>query len=201
MTQDLETLRDKIKDVRIAMLTTADGNILRARPMATQEMDTDGSLWFFTPRDSAKVDEVAQERQVCIAYANPSNETYVSVTGTAQVVVDQAKITELWSDIMKAWFPEGKNDPNLALLKVTPRQAEYWDHAAGKVGSWLSIAKSLLTGDGGKDMGRNEKLDNLASGTGSAYTAGSDYSSAATARQPQLGHSSLPLSDLSGSDA
>lgn len=52
---ELETLKTKIKDIRIAMLTTqeSDGDF-HTRPMATQEIDPDGTMWFFPAKTLIK---------------------------------------------------------------------------------------------------------------------------------------------------
>src|SRR5207253_1026725 len=125
---DVQKLAKLIKGIKFAMLTTADTDgTLHSRPMATQETDFDGALWFFTYADSGKVHELQQDRAVNVSYADPSSNRYVSVSGTAQVVHDRAKAKELWSPAHKAWFPDGLEDPNLALLRIQVTKAEYWD--------------------------------------------------------------------------
>ena len=121
-------LRKLIKDVRVAMLTTsaADGS-MRSRPMATPDADFDGELWFFTRYHSGKSEEIQEKQKVNVSYAAPKTERFVSVSGTASLVRDPARIKDLWRGQYKEWFPEGKKDPELALLKVTVDRAEYWD--------------------------------------------------------------------------
>lgn len=155
---ELEKLRDKIKDIRIAMLTTLeqDGEF-HTRPMATHEMDEDGTMWFFTYDNSNKVAEVEEDRRVSVAFADPGSEVYVATKGTAEVVKDRAKIDELWSDVLKTWFPNGKDDPHIALLKVRIHAGEYWDRPGGKMVKLFEMAKGALTGEPDK-TGRNEKF-------------------------------------------
>ena len=127
-TEQIEKLRALVKDIDFCMLTTADQDgTLRSRPMSTQQAEFDGDLWFFTAANTAKVEEVQRDHHVNVSYSDPEKNCYVSVSGTAQVMRDQAKINELWSPVLRAWFPKGPDDPNLALLKVTVNQAEYWD--------------------------------------------------------------------------
>ncbi|MEZ4674016.1 MAG: pyridoxamine 5'-phosphate oxidase family protein [Caldilineaceae bacterium] len=156
---EIEKLNELISDIEIAMLTTqeADGT-LRSRPMGTQQVEFDGDLWFFTRIDAAKVHEVQQDRHVNVSYADEDNQRYVSVSGTAQVMRDQAKIDELWNPIAKVWFPDGKDDPSLALMKVHVTQAEYWDAAANRMVQLAHFAKALVTGNGAEDMGENRKI-------------------------------------------
>ena len=157
--QSIEKLRSLIKDVKVAMLTTMeeDGS-LRSRPMATQTTEFDGTLWFFTRRDSGKVDEVEREHQVNVSYAHPGHEHYVSVSGTARLVTDQQKMDELWSPVLKAWFPQGKDDPAVALLKVDVDKAEYWDSPSSTMVKIAGFIKSITTGKVYKP-GTNERLD------------------------------------------
>lgn len=157
--QAIETLKEKIKDVKIAMLTTEDEDgSLRSRPMSTNEMDEDGTLWFFTQNLSPKVDEINRNHRVNISYASANADTYVSVSGDAVLVQDRQKIKELWNDILKAWFPKGQDDPTVALLKVTINKAEYWDQPGGRMVSFFKIAKALVTGEKHEE-GQHEKLN------------------------------------------
>lgn len=156
---DTKLLADKIKGVRMAMLTTTEPDgTLRSRPMATQEREFDGDLWFFTEASAPKVNEVQQHRQVNLSYAKPEDNLFVSISGTAQLVRDSQKVKAMWQPFYKVWFPKGENDPDLAFLKIHVDSAEYWDAPSGKMGALYSAAKSLATG--GKDSGgENKKLN------------------------------------------
>src|SRR5256885_9709801 len=100
---EIEKLHELIKDVRFAMFTTAAKNgTLRSRPMATQRTKFDGTLWFFTDEDSAKVHEIGRDRHVNVSYADPDSNTYVSVSGMARLVKDREKVKELWSPLVRA---------------------------------------------------------------------------------------------------
>lgn len=155
----IKTLGDMIKDIRIAMMTTAEPDgTLRSRPMATQKQEFDGTLWFFTGASSAKVDEIQQDQHVNISYAAPDDNRYVSISGTAQFVRDQAKVHELWNPILKAWFPKGPDDPDIALLRVDVYQAEYWDSPSSAMVQIGGFLKAVATGQRA-DGGENEKLN------------------------------------------
>lgn len=156
---DTKLLNEKLKHIRFAMMTTVEPDgILRSRPMATQEQDFDGDLWFFTSADASKVDDVQQHNQVNLSYANPDDNLFISVSGAAELVRDRQKINELWKPFLQAWFPNGKDDPTLALLQVHVEHAEYWDAPSGTMGTLYAVAKGLVTG--GKDSGgENKKLE------------------------------------------
>ena len=147
MENDIEKLAGLIKDVKIAMLTTVDHDgSLRSRPMATQKAKFDGTLWFFTHASSPKIDEVDQTHEVNLSYASPDDNTYVSVSGTAQLVRDAAKSKELWNPILKAWFPKGLDDPDQALLHVNVNKAEYWDSPSSTMVHIAGFVKAIATG-------------------------------------------------------
>jgi len=159
-TGDLEKLRDMIKDIDFCMLTTLDEQgDPHSRPMSSNgDIDANGDLWFFTNASSHKVSEVEQSPKVNVSFADPDNQRYVSVTGIAHLVRDEQKIDELWRPEFKMWFPQGKDDPEVALLKVSLEKGEYWDSPSSTIGYALSFVSSLITGKQ-PDVGENRKVD------------------------------------------
>lgn len=160
---DAETTRKLsalIKDIGVAMLTTVapDGG-LRSRPMATQGRGLEnGELWFFTADNSGKVAEIETEHEVNLAYSEPKDQRYVSLSGRARVLRDPERARRLWSAEVKAWFPGGPDDPHLALLRVRVHTAEYWDAPSGKMAGLLALAKQKITGASAGDIGEHEKV-------------------------------------------
>ena len=156
---EVRKLGEKIKDIHIAMLTTveADGS-LHSRPMATQKVEFDGDLWFFTKLRSQKVDELQQNRHANVSYVDPSSNLYISVSGVAEVVRDRAKVDELWNSLYKSWFPLGKDDPDLALLRIDVQRAEYWDSPSSVAVHLFGIVKSTLSGEEYQG-GEHKKID------------------------------------------
>ena len=157
---DIKKLGELIKEVKMAMFTTVDADgSLRSRPMATQKTEFDGTLWFFARASSPKVDEIESHYEVNVSYADPGSNKYVSVSGTAQLVRDQAKIKELWNPILKAWFPDGLEDPDLALIHVDVEKAEYWDSPSSAVVQMMGFVKAIATGHSYKlSPGEHEKV-------------------------------------------
>ncbi len=153
----IKKLKDLVEGIDFCMLTTLDGGYLRSRPMSTQQFEFDGDLWFFTSDNTHKMDEINADDRVNVAYSKPDDNCYVSVSGSAEMVKDRTKIEELWSPILKAWFPEGLDDPHLCLLKVSVEQAEYWDAPSSKIVQLVGFVKALATGQEA-DYGENEKL-------------------------------------------
>jgi general stress protein 26 len=144
---DHKKLAELISEFRFVMLTTAaaDGS-LHSRPMTMQDRDFDGDLWFFTSADAPKVWEANRGHQVNVSFSDPHKNTYISVSGTANLVRDRKKIEELWKPPYKLFFPKGLEDPELALLKVTVEKAEYWDSPSSFLGRTFTFAKAWATG-------------------------------------------------------
>jgi general stress protein 26 len=149
MTEDekVSKVNELIHGIHVCMLTTHSGDgALRSRPMAVQEAEFDGNLWFFTGLRSGKHDDLIADTRVNISFCDLKANSFVSLTGRATFINDRHKMKQLWKPILKIWFPEGLDDPNLGLLKVDCQDAEYWDAPAG-VGMALAMAKSYVTGD------------------------------------------------------
>jgi general stress protein 26 len=137
-----------IRDIRVAMLTTIapDGRLV-SRPLATQEVEFDGELWFATEHDSGKVAEIVANPHVNIAYASPGRNIYVSVAGRASVVHDRDRIEALWSPAMEMFFHKGEDDRNLCMIRVEADSAEYWEGPGTIFGKALYLALSAVTDD------------------------------------------------------
>jgi general stress protein 26 len=126
--KEVRKLRKFIKGTRIAMFTTVatDGR-LRSRPMANLKGGFDGDLWFVTRSTAPKTEEIKDNQHVNVAYVDIEEERFVSISGLASLVRDAAKVEDLWSRRLRAWFPGGKKDPDLALIRVRIDRAEVWD--------------------------------------------------------------------------
>ena len=155
--RSIKKVKELMEGIDFCMLTTIDSGNLRSRPMSTQQAEFDGDIWFFTSDNTHKMDEIAADPRVCAAYSKPEDSVYLSVSGRAELVRDRAKIEELWSPILKAWFPEGLDDPHLCLLKVSAEQAEYWDSSSGKLVQLFGFVKAIVTGEEA-DYGENRKI-------------------------------------------
>lgn len=143
----LKKFKKLVNDINVCMFITDNKEHHdHTRPMATIEVDEAGGLWFFTDIRSIKVEEVSREHTVHLVYAHPGKESYLDVWGNASVKTDKEAIKSKWSPIVKAWFPGGVDDPNLALLYVQPRELHYWDAETGKMIQFLKIASSVVTG-------------------------------------------------------
>ena len=142
----LEKFKKLAKEINVCMFITNNEHEDHTRPMATIDVDDDGTLWFFTDVRSIKVEEVNTNHKAHLVYAHPGKESYLDVWGNATTTKDKQTIQNKWSPIAKAWFPNGADDPNLALLQIKPTSVYYWDAEAGKMISFLKIAASAITG-------------------------------------------------------
>jgi general stress protein 26 len=156
--ENVRKLREMIKGIEFAMLTTVeDDGSLRSRPMATQRIEFDGDLYFFTKVNAPKVDEVECDFNVCVSYAAPEDQRYVSMSGLARLLDDRAKMEELWFPDLETWFPDGLQDPELTLLWISVTQAEYWEGPFGTLVFWPRV-KKMATG-ARFESDENEKLE------------------------------------------
>ncbi len=146
--QSIEKLIEMVKGVSICMLITNEHNAenLSGRPMSISKIDDDGTIWFFTKASSPKVDEIEESKKVSIAITNESSNNYLMIHGSATLVNDKTKMKELWSFILKAWFPLGLEDPDLTLIKVTPSEVNYWDTTSSKMVVLFNLLKAIATG-------------------------------------------------------
>jgi len=153
-------LYEMLKTMQIAMMTTIDTDgEMHSRPMHNQQADEHGDLWFFTQIQSPKVSEISRDNEVNLAYSEPKNQQYVSVFGTAEIVRDKATIEEKWSPAMKAWFPKGVDDPQIALIRVHPLKGEYWDGPNSTVLHLYGAVKAAVTGKQPTELTEQEKVD------------------------------------------
>ena len=147
---NVSRVADLIRGVPICMLTTVLGDGLpRARPMIAQEEAFDGSLWFLAERESELVHEIRRNPRVGVTYADTVTHRYVSLGGDARIVEDRAIIGMLWRASMESWFAAGPMDPAIALIRVDPEMAWFWEAPPSGRSQLVQLAKSLLTGEGG----------------------------------------------------
>lgn len=129
-----------------AMLVThaPDGKV-RSRPLAILARETNGCLLFASRSEDAKLAEI--ERDTRVAVTCQGGGRYLSISGQATTFRDPELAAKLWTTSMKPWFPEGPGDPDLALIRVQPEVAEYWDRSGLLQLQFLwEAGKALATG-------------------------------------------------------
>jgi general stress protein 26 len=150
-----------IKDIKTGMLTTRHGEELRSRPMVLVQDEYDGKLWFYTDLDSEKVFELESDNDVCVSFADPDNHVYVSLMGVGQAVQDKSLIDKYWNPFVAAWFPEGKDAPNVGMVEIKVEKGEHWNSDSSKMVKSVKTAAAKIKGEQ-PDLGEHEKfgLDN-----------------------------------------
>ena len=153
-----EKIKNMISDIEIAMLTTVDDDgDFHSRPMMTQKEEFDGDLWFFASRTSDKVREIKRNAAVNVSYVDDTN--YVSIAGKAEIVTEVNKKKDLWHEGLKVWFEDGPESPDVVLIYVDAKSAQYWDiPSGGAIGQIYSAVKVMLTGDT-DDAGDSDKVE------------------------------------------
>lgn len=164
MKTDHEKLASMINDIQFTMMTTIDSHgKMHSRPMATMKLENvthfQGTLWFFTRKDSIKVHEIEEDKEVSLSYAEPSSQRYVAIAGFASVELDKEKMKELWTPTLKAWFPDGLEDPELSLIRVHVDNAEIWDSPPSKVVKLVGMARAIMTGSPIDNVGDHRQID------------------------------------------
>lgn len=143
----IDKFKELVKHESVCLFTTRLTEVpLTTRPMSIQKVCDQGNFWFLSASDSSKNQEIIEDSRVQLFINNTSNYEFLSVYGKATISRDRQKIDELWSDIAKAWFNEGKDDPRVTVIKVTPEEGFYWDTKDGKLVSLIKIAASAVTG-------------------------------------------------------
>jgi len=134
---------------KAAMLVTqaSDGG-LHARPLAPagKAQAFDGVLWFFVDDRSLKAHESAGGVPVSVLFQNDRDNVYLHLRGRSEVARDLPKMQELYSPVLKTWFPQGLDDPHLVLITVDVDSGAYWEVRGGRLRAAAALATSLVTG-------------------------------------------------------
>src|ERR1700712_2055253 len=143
--EEIAKIAELTKKARIAVLTTIDETgALVSRPLAMQDSEFDGQLWFFTQDPSPKVSDIAAHANVNVSME--AGNGWVSIAGTASVSHDPAKIDELWNKFSEAWFEKGREDPSIALIRVDADTVEYWAAEEPRAVTLLKTVGAMGTG-------------------------------------------------------
>ena len=140
---DIDRVWRLMKKIGFCMLSTRDGEDIRARPMAAHVAPEEHAIYFLTDAASHKDEEIARNPNIGLAFADAGDQKYVSLTGRAEISNDRRKIKEIWSTPAKAWW-DSPDDPSLRLLKVTPKDAQYWD-SPGTVVSYVKMLAAAVS--------------------------------------------------------
>jgi general stress protein 26 len=108
-----------------------------ARPMTAQLDGERSPIWFFTSKDNAIAQKVAQGNghggRAIATFASKGHDIFATVHGTLRLDDNRLTIDRLWNRYVAAWFEGGKDDPKLALLRLDCDTAEIWVDASSLV--------------------------------------------------------------------
>ena len=154
-----ERLLELLRKVRIAMLASRgpDGRF-HSRPMATSDVEFDGSLYFLTDDRSGKIGDLSKDPEAIVTYSDASKQIYLALRGHAEVIRNREAIKAHWTAAARGWFPEGTDDPDVALIRVHVEDAEYWDAPNGKMVVLYAYAKAMLTGEKPGNVGEHARV-------------------------------------------
>ncbi|RKR75717.1 pyridoxamine 5'-phosphate oxidase family protein [Frondihabitans australicus] len=155
--EELQTVADVLGKARIGLLATVDqeGHVV-SRPLALIDRDFDGSVWFFVQKSSHKVHDIEREPEVNVGVE--TSKGWLSISGTAQLTTDPQKVDELWNTGAEAWFDQGRQDPEVALLEVRAHTVESWTSTEPKAVTLFKYAKAAATGGHPENVGENTTI-------------------------------------------
>jgi general stress protein 26 len=143
----IEKIRDLANSARVCLFGTLPAIVpLSVRPMAVQEVDAVGNLWFLSARSSLKNKHIARDPRVQLFFANPGDSEYLSLHGTATINDSPELRKKYWTPIAKTWIHEGVDDPELTVIKVMVKDGYYWATEHGKAIALAKVAVGAMLG-------------------------------------------------------
>lgn len=159
--ENMDKIQAMVKDIKYTMMTTRTSeDHLHSCPMNTTETSIGArEIWFIGHQPSDTVDNINHNPEVNLSYASKDDKSYLSITGTAELIEDRAKLEELWQTIYNAYFEHGIDDPKIQLIKVVPHGAEYWENG-NTLTSALKITAAAVTETAvGDSLGENFSIN------------------------------------------
>lgn len=129
---DIDRAWRLMEKIGICMFASRDGELIRARPMSSIPREAENAVYFLTDTEGHKESEIAADDSVSLIYSEPNHGKFLTVTGRARVLNDRALIAELWNKDAEAFW-EGKDDPRVRAIEVTPIDAQFWEGPHGVV--------------------------------------------------------------------
>ena len=158
MADDREKFWDLIEEHHACMLVThGPGGTLHARPMHAIPDREKREILFYTEITGGKAHEIANSDEVCITFLSHKKNDYIAVQGKAELTREKALIDKHWNPMVKAWFPQGKDDPNVAMIRIHVRAGEYWDSSSSDIANVLRMMTAAASGKR-PNMGENKKV-------------------------------------------
>ena len=146
MNEDRNNLYGVVSDFDVAMLVTHTADAIHARPMTIARLDEDMGAYLVSDIRSLKIDEISVNPQALLTFQGARK--FASVRGELAVVHDRQLMDAVWKEVWKVWFPQGKSDPNIALLRFSAHEGEFWDNAGMQGLKYVyDAAKAYVAGE------------------------------------------------------
>lgn len=154
----IEKIKNIAEDARTCFFTTKSaGGETHSRPMALQEVDENGTLWFLSSKESLKNEEIQNDSYVELYFLNSSAYEYIFVKGQAQISQDPELIEKYWNSFANAWF-DGKDDPRITVIGVKAQDGYYYETKNNKVIAMAKMLFAAATGSKNEDGGIEGEL-------------------------------------------
>ncbi len=157
---DWNSFYEKISDIKFTMLVTRDqAGEMRARPFTTQAAGKEGAIWFLSRMDSDAVSEIQHDGDVLLCYADTAQNRFISSAGHATLSQEASDIDALWKPADKLFFPGGKEDPALVVVRVALSRADIWDSDKSRMEKLMIMAKAAAGLDADpRELGKHQTL-------------------------------------------
>lgn len=144
----IDKLKSLVNEIMVCLFCTdlKTDDDATCRPMSAIKVCDQGNIWFFSEKDSDKNKAIEADKEVKLFFSHPGKSYYLVVNGEAEIIMDKVKIEELWTPMAKIWFKEGKDDPKISIIKVTPSSAYYWDSDGNRMINFFKMVASVVTG-------------------------------------------------------
>ena len=158
--ENMDKAQAIIKDVKFAMMSTVNNKgDVHAWPMTTSETSLGAKeIWFVGDITSDVVKDIQDNNNVGLSYATQDGKNYVSISANAELSDDKDKLEELWSPMYSAFFEQGKDDPNVQLIKVVPHGIECWISGSSTINMFKIAVAAVQDGKTAEDIGETFKI-------------------------------------------
>ena len=130
-----------LADLRTGMLGLATEHEGHAQPMTAHFEGEQGPLWFYAHAHSRIALAAERSHAAVFHYIGRKHDLYACIHGEVTMTGDQRAIEHFWSEEVARWYPNGRNDPDLALLRFTPSSAQIWLPSDGAQPSLFGLGR------------------------------------------------------------
>lgn len=128
------------------------GKYQHAEPMRAQlDKHANGEFWFYTRKDN----RIAEGGEAMVHFSSKGHDVFACIRGVLVRELRPEIIDKYWSNPVEAWYDEGKNDPNLLMLRFELADAEIWHADPSLKGMFKMMTGKTLNGG---EMGEHDKV-------------------------------------------